>query len=180
MKRIYFIVFAIIAFSTGGVPQKGNNSIGAGGELNFPTGDFGDRFKTGFGLYAKGLFGIGKAGQVTITTGYSGFKERGTWDDYSATVNIIPLFIGYRHYFNSLFIEPQLGYAVYGSKYTSFEDGSRTESDGAINAAANIGYLFSKQLEISARYQTGGKQGWNVNMFGLRAGYNFSLKPAKK
>jgi len=180
MKRVYFAVFAIILFSAAGLAQKGNNAIGAGGDLSFPIGDFGDHFKTGFGVYVKGMFGVGKAGQVTLTSGYSGFKERGTWDDYTATVNIIPLFLGYRHYFNSLFVEPQLGYAVYGSKYSTFEDGSWTESDGAFNAAATIGYLFSKQLEVSARYQTGGKQGWNVNLFGLRAGYNFSLKPAKK
>ena len=180
MKSIYLFILAAMLISVAGHSQKGNNAIGAGADLGFPMGDFGDHFKTGFGVYAKGLFGVGKAGQVTLTSGYSSFKERGTWDDYNSTVNIIPLFIGYRHHFNSLFIEPQLGYAIYGSKFTTFDEGSWTESDGAFNAAATIGYVFNQQLEISARYQTGGKQGWNVNLFGLRVGYNFSLKPSKK
>ena len=179
MKRIYFVVLALFLFAVAGFAQKGKNAIGAGADLSFPTGDFGDYFKTGFGVYVKGMLGIGKAGQVTLTSGYSGFRERGSWTDYSTTVNIIPLFLGYRHYFNSIFIEPQLGYAIYGSKYISEEDGTSTETDGALNAAATIGYVFNKQVEISARYQTGGKEGWNVNLFGLRVGYNFSLKRAK-
>ena len=179
MKMGYMVVLAATLFSSVSFAQKGNNQIGAGGDLSFPVGDFGDHFKTGFGVYVKGMLGVGKAGQVTLTTGYSGFKERGSWTDYTSTVNIIPLFLGYRHYFNSLFVEPQLGYAMYGSKYVSPDDGSWTESDGALNVAACIGYIFDKQVEVSARYQTGGKDGWNVNVFGLRVGYNFSLKKSK-
>ena len=179
MKQIYLVVLATMLCSVAGLAQKGNNQIGGGADLGFPTGDFGDNFKMGLGVYVKGMFGVGKAGQVTLTSGYSAFKEKGTWNDYTTTVNVIPLFIGYRHYFNSVFVEPQLGYAVYGSKYLTPDDGSYTESDGALNAAASIGYVFNKGVEISARYQTGGKDGWNVNIFGLRIGYNFSLKHAK-
>jgi Outer membrane protein beta-barrel domain len=179
MKRAYIVILVTLLFSMGSFAQKGNNAIGVGGDMGFPVGDFGDNFKAGFGIYAKAMLGVGNAGQVTFTSGYSGFKEKGSFVDYTSTVNIIPLFVGYRHYFNSVFVEPQLGYAVYGSKYLTPDDGSYTESDGAFNAAATIGYVFDKGIELSARYQTGGKQGWNVNLFGLRLGYNFSLKKAK-
>ena len=178
MKGVYMIIAAVL-FSAAAFAQKGNNAIGAGGDIGFPTGDFGDYFKPGFGFYVKGMFGVGKAGQVTLTSGYSAFKEKDGWTDYATTVNVIPLFIGYRHHFNSVFIEPQLGYAVYGSKYVCWDDDTDTESDGALNAALSVGYVFQKGVEISARYQTGGKNGWNVNLFGLRIGYNFSLKPKK-
>jgi len=177
MKRAYIVITAVL-FSVSSFAQKGNNAIGVGGDIGFPTGDFGDYFKPGFGVYVKGMLGVGKAGQVTLTSGYSGFKEKGGWTDFSTTVNLVPLFLGYRHYFNSVFIEPQLGYAIYGSKYTSWDD-TDTESDGALNAALSVGYVFTKGVEISARYQTGGKEGWNVNLFGLRVGYNFSLKAKK-
>jgi len=179
MKRIYFQVLAIFLFSVAGFAQKGNNAIGAGGDMGFPTGQFGDEFKPGVGMYAKGMLGVGKAGQVTFSSGYMAFKKRETWQGFSATLNQIPLLLGYRHNFNAFFVEPQLGYSIIGAKIITVEDETFTESDGIFIGAANIGYVFNKQIEISARYQTGGKNGTNLGLFGIRLGYNFSSGHSK-
>jgi hypothetical protein len=180
MKRVFLVVLATVLFFATSFAQKGNNVIGGGADLGLPMGDFGDHFKTGFGIYGKGMFGVGKAGQVTFTAGYSSFKESGDWADFTTTLNIVPLLIGYRHNFNGLFVEPQIGYSIIGAKINSAEEGIFTESDGAFTCAASIGYVFNKQVEVSARYQTGGKQGVNLGLFGLRLGYNFSLGGSKK
>ncbi len=94
-------------------------------------------------------------------------------------MNLIPLLIGYRHNFDGIFIEPQAGYMVIGAKMNSAEEGTMTDSGGLLSGALSIGYVFDKQVEISARYQVAGKNGSNLNLFGLRLGYNFSLGRGK-
>ncbi len=180
MKRICVLTIASFLISTAGISQKGNNTIGGGGDLCFPTGQFGDFFKTGFGVYGKTMLGIGKAGQMTFTSGYSSFKLSENLPGATVTFSLIPLLVGYRHNFNGVFIEPQLGYSIVGAKTISEEEGSMTDADGFFTAAANIGYVFNRQVEVSLRYQAGGKNGSDVHLLGLRLGYNFSLGSSKK
>ena len=179
MKKIYMVLLAAILLNASSFAQKGKNQLGFGADLSLPTSDFGNYFKTGAGGYVKGMLGVGKAGQVTVTTGYSSFKEAGDWEDFTTTVTIVPLLFGYRHNFNGFFVEPQLGYGIYGAKVTDFQEGFYTESGGAFTWAAGVGYIFNNQVEVSARYQSGGQQGTNFNLFGLRLGYNFSLGGSK-
>jgi hypothetical protein len=175
MKRVYLMILGIVLVSATGFAQKGNNQIGVGADVSFPTGDFGEAFKTGFGGYAKGLYGIGTAGQITFTTGYSGMKAKGSTDDFKITTSIIPLLAGYRHNFNGFFAEPQIGYGIYGIKIKGDEMFDGKDSEGAFTWAATVGYIFNKQVEISARYQSGHKDGGSMSLFGVRVGYNFSL-----
>jgi len=179
MRKIYMALLATILISASSYGQKGNNRIGVGADLGIPTGDFGSYFKTGIGFYAKGLFGVGKSGQVTLTTGYSSFKNAGDVADFSASVGTVPLLIGYRAIFNGFFIEPQMGYSILNFKATSDEAGFFTQSTGAFTWAAGAGYVFNKQFEVSARYQGTSKNGSSLNFFGLRLGYNFSLGGSK-
>ncbi|MEI9809372.1 MAG: hypothetical protein WDO16_16705 [Bacteroidota bacterium] len=46
MKRIYLVILGVVLISASGFAQKGNNQIGVGADVSFPTGDFGDAFKT--------------------------------------------------------------------------------------------------------------------------------------
>jgi hypothetical protein len=176
MKKFIAIVIASVFITASGFAQKGNNKIGVGADLSFPTGDFGEAFKTGFGGYVKGMYGIGEAGQITFTTGYSGFKLKNSIDDFKMTTSIIPLLAGYRHNFQSFFAEPQIGYGIYGIKVeTDIEGLEGKESEGAFTWALNAGYVFNDKIEVSARYQSGHKDGSSQSLFGLRVGYNFSL-----
>ncbi|HKZ65003.1 MAG TPA: hypothetical protein VJ111_01540 [Chitinophagaceae bacterium] len=176
MKKV-FLAICIVAISATGFAQKGNNQIGVGADLGIPIGDFGDAFKTGFGGYAKGLFGIGEAGQITFTTGYSAFKAKGSSSEESVTANIIPLLAGYRHNFSGFYAEPQIGYNIFGAKYKGTISGS--DSEGGFAWAVGFGYVIS-DVDFGVRYQGGkpsgggdGNSDWSF--VGIHVGYNFSL-----
>jgi hypothetical protein len=172
MKKVFLAVsIALISVTT--YAQKGTNQIGVGADLGVPIGDFGDGYKTGFGGYAKGLFGIGEAGQITVTTGYSSFKAKGSTDDMKATAGIIPILAGYRHNFSGFYAEPQVGYSIIRSKVKS--DGiSFSASDGAFAWAIGFGYVVS-DIDFGARYQSATKDGSSISFVGIHVGYNFSL-----
>jgi Outer membrane protein beta-barrel domain len=178
MKKIYTVVLAAILFSASSFAQKGNNNIGVGADLSLLTGYFGTWYKPGIGAYAKGMYGIGDAGQVTFTTGFSVFKQKGSTHDFKATMSIVPLLAGYRHHFNDFFVEPQIGYGIYSSKVKE-EGESFHDSNGAFTWAATAGYIFNRQIEVSARFQSASREGTSLGVFGLRVGYNFSLSDAK-
>ncbi|MFC0776143.1 hypothetical protein [Terrimonas alba] len=165
MKKI-FLAICIMA-SSAVFAQQGNNQIGVGADVGIPTGDLGDGIKTGFGGYAKGLFGIGEAGQITFTTGYTTYKFKGGFD---GNYHIVPLLAGYRHNFSGFYAEPQIGYGIYGSKIT----GLGSSSEGAFTWAVGFGYVVSN-VDFGARYQSGHKDGSSTALVGIHVGYNFSL-----
>ena len=180
MKRVYLVVLASVLLSTAVFSQKGNNVIGVGGDLSFPIGDFGDFYKTGVGIYGKAMLGVGKAGHVTFTSSYSAYKIKTNFEGVTSTIGLAPVLIGYRHNFDGFFVEPQIGYAIANIKVTSIDmEEPFTDAGGNLAWAASVGYVFNQQVEISARYQGSGNNGTNMNVFGVRLGYNFSLKRSK-
>lgn len=174
------LAFCIVAASfTGAHAQTGNNQVGIGAEIGLPTGDFGDAFKPGFGASLKGLYGVGTSGQATLTVGYSVFKEKEE-SGVNLSTSILPIMAGYRHNFNGLYIEPQIGYASYGAK-VEFMGEEDSDSEGAFTWAAGVGYTFNG-LDISARYQSGKLKDADspFSLVGIRIGYNFSLSGMSK
>ena len=179
MKKIYVALLVTNLMAAASFAQKGKNFIGVGADLSLPAGEFGDDFRRGVGAYVKAMLGVGEAGAVTFTTGYSAFKEIADYgDDVATTATIVPILLGYRHNFNGFFVEPQIGYALYPYKLNS-EDGFYTDNEGAFTVAAGLGYVFNNKIEVSARYQTAKRAGYNVGVLGLRLGYNFSLSGSK-
>ena len=167
MKKIILAFACVVALSSVKA-QQGNNQIGIAGEVGLPIGDFSDGYKTGIGGSVKGLFGVGTAGQITFTTGYTKFK--GKEDDlFDYSSSIIPLLAGYRHNFSGFYVEPQLGYGIYGVKV---EDES--DSDGAFTYAVGIGYAKSG-FDAGVRYQGASKDGSTTSLVGIHVGYNFTL-----
>jgi predicted porin len=175
MKKLLFIVLGVTLFSAAGLAQKGNNHISIAAEGAIPTGDAGDVSSFGYGGTVKGLYGIGTAGQVTLTTGYLTFSAKKEIKDLlgadKITNSIIPVLAGYRHNFNGFFAEPQVGYSFSNSKVKGGQFASK-DSDGAFTWAAGVGYLFDK-IEVGARYQSMHKDGESSALIGLRVGYNF-------
>lgn len=176
MKRI-FLAMGISLISAIGFAQSGNNQIGVAAELGFPTGDQADGTKLGIGGTVKGLYGIGTAGQITFTTGYQIFSAKEEIKDLleadKVSSSVIPLLAGYRHNFGGFYVEPQVGYGIYGSKIKGgMFDGS--DSEGAFTWAAGVGYVFNN-IELGARYQSAHKDGSSQAFFGIRVGYLFSL-----
>jgi hypothetical protein len=171
MKRtsaVFAFCFLLAAVSHA---QTGNNQIGIGAEINVPLGSFGDAYKTGFGGTIKGLYGIGKAGQLSLTTGYSAFKGKSETNlGYSyagQTFTMVPVLVGYRHHFTGLYVEPQLGVTINGTKASGVKVETMTKFAFALNAGYEI-----NGLDISLRYHT---EGDVLSLFAARIGYNFSL-----
>jgi hypothetical protein len=179
MRKNYVFLLAAILISAGSFAQKGKSYLGVGADLSLPMGDFGNYFKTGVGGYVKAMFGVGNSDAVTFTTGYTGFKGAGDFEDVTATQGVVPILLGYRHNFNGFFVEPQIGYGLYPYKETSTENGFYSESGNAFTWAAGVGYVFNNKVEVSARYQNGSADGVSLGMFGLRLGYNFSLSGSR-
>jgi hypothetical protein len=172
MKKIILGLACVLTLSAVKA-QKGTTQIGVAAEVGIPTGDFGDGFKTGYGGSVKGLFGIGEAGQITFTTGYTTYKAKGSTDDYKTTLGIIPLLAGYRHNFSGFYVEPQIGYGIYRAKAEILgEEGS--DSEGAFTYAIGLGFAKSG-FDGGVRYQAASKDGSTTSLIGIHVGYNFTL-----
>ena len=177
MKKVFLAAAFVVAGFIGANAQKGNNQIGVGVDLGLPMGDFGDAYKLGIGGYVKGLFGIGSAGQISLTTGYTSFSAKDEFKDALGADKIkgsvIPIMVGYRHNFTGFYVEPQVGYGIYGTKIEGgiFE---MDDSEGAFTYALGLGYSVNG-FDIGARYESASKDGDSQSMIGFRIGYNFTL-----
>jgi opacity protein-like surface antigen len=174
MKKLFllFSLFVVITINTNA--QSGNNQLGIGLDLGIPIGDDSEALKLGIGGQLKGLFGVGTAGQITFTTGYMRFGVKDLPDDFDMSTSIIPLLAGYRHNFSGFYVEPQLGYGIYGLKMKGggFDE---SDSEGAFTYAVGLGYAMTSGLDIGARYQGASKDGSSTSLIGIKLGYNFSL-----
>ena len=175
MKKLLLLT-AIVLFTLLTRAQSGHNQIGVAFEAGLPMGDFGDAAKTGFGGLVKGLYGVGQAGQVTFTTGYSSFQWKNLGSEESGHSWIMPFLMGYRHNFNGFYAEPELGYGLVGSKY-NVTGMSSSASAGAFAWGAGIGFA-KNGFDAGVRYQGLTKDG-TVSIIGLHLGYNFTLGSAK-
>lgn len=152
MKKIslFLVLFVTLAFA--GQAQTGHNQISIGPEVDIPVGSFGDIYKTGFGGTIKGLWGVGTAGQVTLMSGYSTFKGKnqgsGGFDYSGMKFGIIPILVGYRQNFNGLYVEPQLGEAIYTTKSGGFK-----EHETRFTYGGGIGFSMNA-LDLGARIQS--------------------------
>ena len=177
MKKIIVGLLAALLFYASSSAQKGNTQIGVGTDFAIPTGDFGSIFKPGMGFYVKGLLGVGQAGQVTFTSGYSSFKAV---QDFPLKSGIAPLLLGYRANFNGFFVEPQFGFSINNATSEGLDgEAPMKEQGGSVMWAAGVGYVFNNKLEVGARYESASNKGTTIGLFGLRLGYNFSLNGSK-
>ena len=176
MKKI-FLALCIVAISSAAYSQKGNNQIGVGVDAGLPIGDFSNFSSFGIGGYVKGLYGIGEAGQITLTTGYTSYAAKKEVKDALGadkfTASIIPILAGYRHNFSGFYVEPQVGYGSYGNKL-KVAGNSGSSSTGAFTYALGVGYAKSG-FDGGVRYQGASKDGSTTSIIGIHVGYNFSL-----
>lgn len=178
MKKVFIFSFVFIFAGFAAFAQKGNNQISAGVDLGLPIGNFGESSKLGIGGTAKGMYGIGTAGQIELTVGYTSFGAKESSSAMKASIGIIPVFAGYRHHINQFYLEPQLGLSIIRSKASVDIGGmgsySGSSSTTAFGWAVGAGYVFDS-FDLSIRYQSASKEGGSLGFFGLRFGYNFSL-----
>lgn len=173
MKKsvLFFALFLFIGFDA--YAQKGNNQISIGVDGALPVGDFGEATNFGIGPTVKGMYGIGSAGQLELTTGYLVFPFEESTSTAKGSSDVIPIFAGYRHHINGFYLEPQLGVAIINTTIDVEGFGSESSSESAFGWAVGAGYLFHA-FDLSVRYQSATKDGGNTEFFAVRIGYNFS------
>ncbi|MBS1532848.1 MAG: hypothetical protein JSU01_21270 [Bacteroidetes bacterium] len=172
MKKVLFTLLAFALSVAACYAQKGNNQIGIGGEINFPLGNgYNDIYNPGIGGNLKGLYGIGDAGQLTLTAGYNSFSGKSSSQFGDQTLSLIPIQAGYRYNLKSgLYGEGQAGLGILTTKVTGYS-ASQTNFAGAIN----VGYLF-KGFDIGVKYYTE----FDVfSSFAVRLAYNIPLGDKK-
>ena len=168
MKRILLLLtFAVFGINCC-FAQKGNNQLGIGAEVNFlASNGYSSIYNPGIGGGIKGLYGIGGAGQLTLSGAYSSFSGKSSSPYGDQTLSLLPVLAGYRYNLKGgLYFEGQAGLAVLTTKASGF---SYSQTDFA--AALNIGYTVHG-FDISARYYT---EGDVISTFAVRLAYNFNL-----
>ena len=148
----------------------------AGAQIQFAklTGKNSGDYKTGYGGYLKFSYPVSEASAVSLEVGAliftSKIDSRFGWD-------VVPVKAGYRYTFNNtgsgLYVEPQVGYNVYGIKP---DDAKFT----GLILGAGTGYLFQPiggiQFDLGIRYETVQFSGGSLNYFSLRLAHNFSIR----
>jgi hypothetical protein len=169
MRKVFLTAAAVFAIASAGFAQTGKNQIGIGAEAGLPTGEGGG---FAFGGSAKYLHGVGNAGQLTLTAG--ALFDSDSEEEFKVTGTQIPVLAGYRHHFNGLYVEPQVGYMI--TQATVKANGQKifSGSDGAFAYGIGGGYAFANGLDLGVSYRNGAKSGYN-GMIVFRAGFNFSL-----
>ena len=137
--KLFFLITSFFSFSILATAQKGNNLVGISLDLGIPLGDFEDFAQVGIGGTVRGLYGVGTAGHITLTTGYSYFRWKDLIPGEDANSHIIPVLIGYRHNFPPFFVEPYIGYASYGEKY-SYLNNTSSASIGSFAWGGGLGW----------------------------------------
>lgn len=171
--KFYLLVLIFLVGSFASDAQRGSTAIGIGAEAGVPLGDFSDAANTGFGGYAKIMFGLRGNAQLTFTTGYSSFSLKGIPTGVHASINILPLMAGLRQNINGFYVEPQLGAAVYTAR-ASYNGTSNSNTETKFTWAAGIGYA-QNGIDFGVRYQRGEFEGGNLSLIGFRVGYNFHI-----
>lgn len=136
-----------------------------------------DDYGIGFGAVLKGGIPVSEGGTATIEVGavYSAIKE----SNWEQGIVFVPIKAGYRYVLNGtssgFFVEPQVGYCVYGALTNDFVDQKVSGFDWAVGA----GYLFPSnrrtQYEVGLRYETIYYKGGPGSFIALRFTSSFSF-----
>lgn len=168
MRKVILVLASTFVLGAANA-QSGKNQIGIGAEVGIGTAS---GSSTMFGGSVKYLHGIGDMGQITLSAGYLMSSE--SEDGMEAKSSLIPIFVGYRHYFSGVFVEPQIGYTMAKStfKMDGFPDQEFTNN--GLGYAIGAGYAMENGLDLGVRFQNQAKSG-SVGAIIFRVGYNFNL-----
>jgi hypothetical protein len=178
MKRTFKLgivaISAFISSASFGQSSVGRPSISIGAEIGVPAGDLNASRKIGVGGTAKAAFPVANDLDLTLQAGYISFSGDettvGNTTIKGPALNFIPIKAGVRYRFvpGGFYLEPQLG-------YTSLSTPGESSSTGGFTYAANAGYMFGKNWDVSARYEAVSRKNQNLPFVGFRLGYSFNL-----
>jgi hypothetical protein len=142
-KQIFsFLIFLLFVSYLQG--QRGNNAISINVEAAIP----GFQKANGFGFYAKGLYGIGKSGQITLSVGFANFSSTDSVSSYEKgkiTTRLIPVLFGYKQNLSRFFIEPKIGLGGLSGKFQLYGNGDYSHpSVTALFCGISAGYAIKR------------------------------------
>jgi len=130
------------------IAQKGDNKLSVNGEAAIPI----FQNDMGFGFYFKGLYGIGKSAQLTLSAGVSKFNSKNSVEKEKTTTRVVPFLFGYKHNIQRFFIEPGIGIGELGGKESINGDYAR-QSVAAMFGGLKAGYTI-KRLSVGFNFLT--------------------------
>lgn len=171
MKKVLTIICVLFLGVLTVQAQQGEKGIGVGLDLGLPTGNHSDALGLGIGVSVKGFYGLSDDGDLSLTLGFMKFGEK---DNYGISYSLVPILAGYRHKFESLYVEPQLGLTTLKAKVDFEGLGNFSSSSTNLGYAIGGGYLMG-DWDLGLRYQGVSASGGSFGLVAIRIGYNFSL-----
>lgn len=147
MPKLILLSLLLLLIISVANAQKGRNQVNLAFEASVPI----YQQDKGFGGFIKGLYGIGKSAQLTLTTGVSGFRSKRSIEQTVTGTRLIPMLAGYKQNLKNFYFEPQIGFGESGGKIDIGGDYGR-HSVGAFFWAVGAGYDH-KRITIALRFQ---------------------------
>ncbi len=152
-------------------------SLGVGGGIGLPMGNFGDAAEMGFGGLVRGEYPMGDM-NLTFTTGYLMFggKEIGSPGFMIKTSwSAIPLLFGSKYYFgDGLYGMAEVGLNMLTVKIEMDIFGAKGESEASeskIGYSAGVGYELplgdAMKLDLGVKYQALASDASFIGVFAL-------------
>lgn len=182
-----FFALVIIAFtllsSTPSYSRGPSTMLGGDVGLAFPTGDFGDAAKTGFGLNGVFTYFLQPDLALTGILGYWSFGAKTSGAGYDVSWSIMPLNAGIQYRFQASGWHPFIGaetFLFFSSASVKYLGYSSSESNTDFGFTPLVGGAFkiSPNLEFraTAKYVIIFTSGSNTTYFSLLGGFHFILQ----
>lgn len=177
MEKYGIAIILSLLISRSAFTQVGENYLNVGLDGGVTLNEyFQHQFPAGFGGSAKGLFGVGMNGQITLTGGFLYFPIKPTIAlpaGDNVTFNLIPLTLGYRAYFDNLFFEPQVGGSMHITR-NRFSQTNHNLTTTEFGFGAEAGYVF-EPVEVGIRYHHSGRSPHHIGLLAVRVMYRIPL-----
>lgn len=150
------LLLFIMGIAGAAFAQKGDNQLKLLAEAGFPSEEYntgsgvGD-YRTGSGIYAKFLYGVGRKGHLSLTAGFTRFANK---TFRSIPVSTVPVLVGYRLPIRSFYLEPQVGYGILsGHDWDYINIRSVRYNMGTAYFSLGGGYAY-KRWDAGIRFQS--------------------------
>ncbi len=181
-----FLTLAVLAFtllfSAPSYSRGPAMMLGGDVGLAFPTGDFGDAAKTGFGLNGAFTYFLQPDLALTGILGYWSFGAKVSGGGYEISWSIIPLNAGIQYRFQASGWHPYIGaetFLFFSSASVTYLGYSSSSSDTDFGFTPLVGGAFkiapNLEFRATAKYVIIFTSGSNTTYFSLLGGIHFIL-----
>lgn len=162
IRLIALLVFSAACFTNSQAQQK-TNALKISTGLEQPVGEFGDAYKSGFGIFFTDYYGVSKKGSIVFVVGTSSWKAKAA----DIRGNLSQIKVGFRQFLVSgLYLQADGGWGRYTGTWGG---GNRFVYSGG------AGYLLKTKGINGIDFNIRISQVPNRSWVGLGIGYQFKL-----